>query len=119
MHPSITLLRLPFAKLQELVTKREATLTKHFGYEMHLSEELLTQLGFMYMQMGQADKAKLFMKLALEHYPKSINVHHILAEYYEEQGNTSNTIAHLTKAYELSGDERYKKKIEALQSGKE
>ena len=35
-------------------------------------------------------------------------------EYYESQNDKENTIKYVNKAYELSGDNYYKEKIQAL-----
>jgi len=37
-----------------------------------------------------------------------------MAEYYERTGDNDNAIKFVTKAFEISGNESYKEKIEAL-----
>jgi hypothetical protein len=37
-----------------------------------------------------------------------------MADYYESQGDFANAIKQVTKAFEISGDDLYKKKIEEL-----
>jgi len=104
-------------ELKTLVENRAAILSDHFGYIVPPGdEEFLNMGGFMFMQMGQNDKALLFLNYAIEYYPKSEDAHRNLAEYYVQMGDTSKAIHSLEKAYELSGNSEYKEKIEELNS---
>ena len=94
---------------------REEKLKKHFGYtEAPYPEELLTMLGYMNMDMQQPEKTKMYFELATEYYPESANAYDSMADYYESQGDLANAIKQVTKAFEISGDDLYRKKIEEL-----
>jgi hypothetical protein len=41
-----------------------------------------------------------------------------MADYYEAQNDKVNALKYVTKAYELTGDDRYKKRIEDLKQKK-
>lgn len=105
----------PKEELFSTIKYREQKLKNHFGYtEAPYPEELLTMLGYMNMDMEQPEKAKMCFELATEYYPKSANTYDSLADYYEAQGDFANAIKQVTKAFELSGNNLYKKRIEEL-----
>ncbi|WP_431134703.1 alpha/beta hydrolase-fold protein [Psychroserpens mesophilus] len=94
---------------------REEKLKKHFGYtEAPYPEELLIMLGYMNMDMQQPEKTKMYFEFAVKYYPKSASTHNSMADYYEAQGDFANAIKYVTKAFGLSGDHVYKKRIEEL-----
>lgn len=106
-------------ELMELINEREATLNKHFAYPTPpLVEELVNMTGYMYLQFGQAKKAYAFFKMGIDYYPESANAFDSMADYYESQNDIDNAIKSLNRAFELSGNEYYKNRIEELK-GKE
>lgn len=108
----------PLKTLKELIQQRAATLSKNFGYAVPpADEELLTMGGLMFMQMGQVAKAQAFLNYAAEYYPKSEEAHRNLAEYYLRTDDPSKATKYLKIAYELSGNEQYKQKMEEIKSG--
>jgi len=98
-----------------IIKYREEKLKTHFGYTVQpYPEELLNMSGYMKMDMGQMEKAKMYFELAIEYYPKSANTYDSMADYYERNGDYDNAIKFVAKAFEISGDDSYKDKIEAL-----
>jgi tetratricopeptide (TPR) repeat protein len=77
-------------------------------------DEMLNGYGYMNMQMGQPKKAFLFFEMNIKYNPTSANAYDSMAEYYESQNDKENALKYLNKAYELSGDDYYKERIEAL-----
>lgn len=105
----------PVEELFSLVKYREQKLKKHFEYsEPPYPEELLNMSGYMNMDMQQPAKAKMYFELAIEFYPESANAYDSLADYYEAQGDFANAIKYVTKAFELNGNDYYKKRMEEL-----
>ncbi|MDF1572956.1 MAG: alpha/beta hydrolase-fold protein [Bacteroidales bacterium] len=105
----------PEAELLGIIKRREKKLASHFGYaEPPYPEELLNMLGYMSMDMQQPGKAKMYFELAIEYYPASANACDSMADYYEGQGDLSSAIQYVTNAYEISGSDYHKKRIEAL-----
>ena len=103
-------------ELLTIVKHREKKLKEHFGYAVPAyPEELLNMLGYMNMDMQQPEKAKMYFELAIEYYPESANAYDSMADYYEAQGDTTNAIKNVSKAYEISGKENHIKRIETLQ----
>ena len=95
--------------------EREAILNKHFGYPTPpLVEELLNMTGYMYLQFGQPKKSYAFFKMGIDYYPESANAFDSMADYYESQNDIDNAIKSLSRAFELSGNEYYKNRIEEL-----
>ena len=105
----------PKEELMGIIKYREKKLKDHFGYpEPPYPEELLNMLGYMNMDMQQAEKAKMYFELAIEYYPESANACDSMADYYEAQGDFTNAIKYVNKAFELSGNDYYKNRIEEL-----
>ncbi|WP_235941842.1 alpha/beta hydrolase-fold protein [Cyclobacterium roseum] len=105
----------PKQELLSIIKYREQKLKEHFEYsEPPYPEELLNMSGYMNMDMKQPDKAKMYFELAIEFYPESANAYDSMADYYEAQGDLTNAIKYVTKAFELNGDDFYKKRIEEL-----
>ncbi|SMD45510.1 hypothetical protein SAMN00777080_4164 [Aquiflexum balticum DSM 16537] len=105
----------PKEELLGIIKYREKKLKDHFGYaEPPYPEEILNMSGYMNMDMEQFEKAKMYFELATEYYPESANAFDSMADYYEAKGDSSNAIKYVTKAFELSGNDYYKKRIEGL-----
>ena len=68
----------------------------------------------MNMDMQQPEKAKMYFELAIEFYPESANAYDSMADYYEAQGDFTNAIKYVTKAFDKNPNEHYKQRIEAL-----
>lgn len=105
----------PKEELLSIIKYREQKLKEHFEYsEPPYPEELLNMSGYMNMDMQQPAKAKMYFELAIEYYPESANAYDSMADYYEAQGDFTNAIKYVTKAFELNGNDFYKKRIEEL-----
>jgi predicted alpha/beta superfamily hydrolase len=106
----------PEEELLNIIKRREKKLATHFGYaEPPYPEELLNMMGYMNMDMQQPGKAKMYFELTIEYYPASANAYDSMADYYEGQGDMSSAIQYVTNAYEISGSDYHKERIEALQ----
>ena len=105
----------PKEELLSIIKYRKKKLKEHFGYaEPPYPEELLNMSGYMNMDMQRPEKAKMYFELAIEFYPESANAYDSMADYYEAQGDFANAIKYVTQAFELSGNDFYKKRIEKL-----
>ncbi|QGY42621.1 prolyl oligopeptidase family serine peptidase [Maribellus comscasis] len=101
--------------LEKHITERAEVLSKHFGYPVPpADEEMLNMGGYMFLQTGQPEKAKLFFGLQVKYYPWSVNAFDSMADFYISQNDSKRAEESLRKAYELSGDIAFKKKIEQL-----
>jgi len=102
-------------EINTIVRYRQNKLETHFGYAVPpFPEFLMNMQGYMSMEMGQMERAKMYFELSIEYYPNSPNSYDSMADYYESNGDIDNAIKFATKAYEISGDDSYKEKIEAL-----
>lgn len=105
----------PKEVLLGIIKYREKKLKDHFGYqEPPYPDELLNMSGYMNMDMQQLEKAKMYFELAIEYYPESANAYDSMADYYEAQGDYPNAIKYVTRAFELSGFDYYKRRVEEL-----
>jgi predicted alpha/beta superfamily hydrolase len=102
-------------EINKIVRYRQHKLEKHFGYAVPpFPEFLINMQGYMSMDMGQMERAKMYFELTIEFYPNSPNSYDSMADYYERNGDIDNAIKYVTKAFEISGDESYKERIKAL-----
>ena len=107
----------PTETLRAMIDARAQLLSKRFGYTVPpADEELLSMAAQMYAQMGQLDKVELFLSYAAKFYPKSEEAQGQLAEYYLQTNQPNKAVTYLTKAYELSRNARYQRKIQEIQS---
>lgn len=110
----------PKEELFGIIKYREKKLNDHFGYwEPPYPEELLNMSGYMNMDMHQPEKAKMYFELAIEYYPKSANVYDSMADYYEAQNDFVNALKNVTKAFEISGSDYHKKRMEDFNTKKD
>ena len=58
----------------------------------------------------------MYFELNIEYFPKSANAWDSMADYYEAQEDFTNAIKYASKAFELSGSDYYKKRIEGLKA---
>jgi predicted alpha/beta superfamily hydrolase len=107
----------PKEELLSIIKYREKKLKEHFGYsEAPYPEELLSMSGFMNMDMQQLEKAKMYFELAMEYYPESASAFNSMADYYEAIGDLTKAVKFVTKAFELSGSDYHKKRVESLKA---
>lgn len=107
----------PKEELLSIINYRAKKLNDHFGYqEPPYPEELLNMSGYMNMDMEQPEKAKMYFEKAIQYYPKSANAFDSMADYYESQNDIKNALQFVTKAYELSGSDIHKKRMEDLKN---
>jgi predicted alpha/beta superfamily hydrolase/uncharacterized protein YozE (UPF0346 family) len=105
----------PKEELFGIIKYREKKLKDHFGYSVPpYPEELLNMSGYMNMDMQKPEKAKMYFEFAIEYYPKSTNAYDSMADYYEAQLDFANAIKFVNKAFELSNNDYYLKRIDDL-----
>ncbi|ADR21307.1 hypothetical protein MATR_10640 [Marivirga tractuosa] len=105
----------PIEELVSLLKEQEQIYTEHFGVPTApMVDEMLNGYGYMNMQMGQPEKAFMFFEMNIKQNPNSANAYDSMAEYYESQNDKENALKYLNKAFELSGKDYYKERIEAL-----
>ena len=105
----------PIEELVSLLKVQEQIYNEHFGVPTApMIDEMLNGYGYMHMQMGQPKKAFMFFEMNIKYNPTSANAYDSMAEYYESQNDKEHALKYLNKAYELSSEGYYKKRIEAL-----
>ncbi|MDN3644036.1 alpha/beta hydrolase-fold protein [Lutimonas halocynthiae] len=101
--------------LYQIIKRREKKLKEHFGYAVAPYPNFLFNMsGYMSMDMGNFDKALMYFQLNTEYFPNDANAYDSLADYYESQNDTENALKNVTKAYELSGSDAHKERLEGL-----
>jgi len=102
-------------ELQKIINYRAEKLKSNFQYEAApYPEDLLNMLGYMSMDMQQIDKAKMYFENAIKYYPQSANVYDSISDFYMSQNDRSRALKYASKAYELSGSDYHKEKVEKL-----
>ena len=105
----------PTDELVKIINDRSEKLKKNFQYEeVPYPEDLLNVLGYMSMEMQQIDKAKMYFEFAIKFYPKSANVYDSMSDFYMSQEETQEALTYAIKAYEISGSDYHKEKVENL-----
>ena len=103
-------------KLLEIINYRTDKLQSHFGYSVPpYPEDLFNGLGYMYTQMGQKEKAKMFFELGVKYYPGSANTYDSMAEFYEAENDFKLALKFAKKAYSINQSNYYKERVESLQ----
>lgn len=104
-------------ELLQVIRKREQKLEEHFDYFVPPYDEgLLNMLGYMYMEMGQLQKSLAIFLLGVEYFPSSANAYDSLADYYVAQGDYENALINETRAFEISGSDYHRERIEEFKS---
>lgn len=99
--------------LYKIIKHREEKLKLRFGYAVApYPDFLLNVMGYMSLDMGKPEKSLMFFELNTEYYPEDANAYDSLADYYVSQNDYKNALINVTKAYELSGSDYHKKRVE-------
>ncbi len=107
----------PTAEIIDIISYRAKKLEDHFKYKAPpYPEELLNVLGYMSMDMEQPKKSKMFFETAIEFYPASANAYDSMAEYFEKQQDYTNALKFVEKAFEISGSDYHKERMEKLKT---
>lgn len=100
-------------ELTKAFDSRFNMLSNHLGYQVYPEEELLNNLGYMFM--SNAPKKSLgFLKMGIKHYPKNANGYNAMSDYYESQNDIQNAILYCEKAFDISGAAYHKNKLAKL-----
>lgn len=102
-------------ELTKAFNTRFNMLSENLGYQVYPEEEMLNNLGYMFMS-SSPNKSLGFFKMAINHYPKNANGYDSISDYYESQNDIENAILYCKKALAISGSEYYKTKLEKLKS---
>jgi len=105
----------PKTELFNIVKYRTKKLRDHFGYSVPpYEEDLFNVLGYMNLEMLQPEKAKMFFEFAIEYFPQSANAYDSMTDFYEAQNDKFNALKYASHAYELSGSDYHKNKLDRL-----
>ena len=113
----VDVLRNPEASVEAVLKafdKHYSTLSKRLGYKVYPEEDLLNNLGYMFMN-NDPKKSLTVLTMLIKTYPKNANGYDSLSDYYISQGDTKNAIKYVKIAYEISGSNYHKNKLEGLQ----
>jgi len=107
----------PEDELVQLIRNREKKLKDHFGYFVPpFDEELLNMLGYMNLEWGKIQKSQALFQLNTEYYPWSANTYDSLADFYATQKDFGNALKSVAKAFEISGDDYHKRRMEEFKA---
>ena len=105
------------SELLDILNYREEKLRSHFGFQMPpFPEDLITMSGYMNMDFGQMEKAKMFFEQGIKYFPKSANMYDSMADYFEVNNDIASALEFVKKAYEISGSEYHRDRIIELES---
>lgn len=92
---------------------RYKTLSNYLGYTLYPEEDLLNNLGYMFMT-NDPKKSFTVLTMLIESYPKNANGYDSMSDYYISQGDTKNAIKYVEIAYKISGGDYHKEKLQKL-----
>ncbi|WP_296705886.1 alpha/beta hydrolase-fold protein [Algoriphagus sp.] len=102
--------------LLELINYRANKLEAHFGYQVPpYPEDLMNMSGYMSMDRGQMEKAKMFFEQGIQYFPKSANMYDSMADYFIAENDLVSALDFVKKANEISASEYYQERIEELE----
>ena len=105
------------SELLDILNYREEKLRSHFGFQVPpFPEDLITMSGYMNMDSGQMEKAKMFFEQGIKYFPKSANMYDSMADYFEANNDIASALEFVKKAYEISGSEYHRDRIIELES---
>jgi predicted alpha/beta superfamily hydrolase len=106
----------PSSELLDILNYRAEKLRSHFGFQVPpFPEDLITMSGYMNMDMGQMEKAKMFFEQGLKDFPKSANMYDSMADYFIAENDLNSALDYAKKAYSISGSEYHKGRIDELE----
>ena len=73
--------------IEEYFNSHYEDLSKNKGDKIFFSEPFFNSMGNQFMSYKMFDKAELFFKMNVEHYPQSLNVYSRLSAFYKTTGN--------------------------------
>ncbi len=97
-----------------------ASVSKIFGHEFHVPEDLVNQMGYMQLQIGRGERALPIFRRNLELYPSSANVYDSLADALEPAGALEEALRNRDEAVRRAGEigderlETFRRKRDAL-----
>ena len=101
-------------KIDEAISRLEL-----IKQSVSLNAELAFQLGLLYYQNNQFDKAKLEFQRSVDNNPDNSNTRYFLGLIYDQLGNKAGALSQFKKVAELNPDnEEVKKIVENLQNGR-
>lgn len=102
-------------QLLDIINYRAKKLSDHFGYAVPpYPEEIFNTLGYMSMDRNQMKKAEMFFEMGIKYYPGSPNAYDSMAEYFEKINEYEKALKFAAKAYEMSANAYYKRRVEEL-----
>jgi hypothetical protein len=104
-------------EIEVLLENQAKIYLEHFGYAVPpMIEELFNGYGYMNLQMGFPKKSLLFFKKGIQYYPESAGTYDAMADYYEAQNDFANALKYEKKAFEISGNEYHKGRMNTFKS---
>ena len=98
---------LPFEKMKQgldTVISHYQHISKKFGFEVPVTEQLVNNLGYYSLSEKDYDGAIEAFTYNVRNFPDSANVYDSLADAYEAQGNLDLALKNYSKAVELAKD---------------
>jgi predicted alpha/beta superfamily hydrolase len=106
-------------ELSKLINYRAEKLKRYFNYTVPpYPEDLMNALGYMSLDMGNTEKSKMFFEFLIQFYPNNANSYDSMADYYERNKDYDNALKFVRKAYEISGSDYHKERIEKFKRKK-
>ena len=104
-------------ELTKVIRFRAKKLQEHFGYVVPpYPEDLLNMSGYMSMDMGNTERAKMYFEFGMEFYPKSANAYDSMSEFYERNKDNESALKFAQMAHNIDQSDYYTQKVERLKN---
>jgi len=97
-----------------LIDSHYEDVSRHMGYRLLPSEDMLTGIGYFLLSTNQPEKAYAIFNLNIKDYPDSFNVYNVMGDYYDNQKNKAKAIEYYTQSLKLKENPDTRKKLEKL-----
>ena len=101
-----------------IVIKHYSAISQEYGYEILPSENVINNLGYLFLDKKIYDKSYAFFAMNIKNYPNSPNVFDSMGDYYIAVGDKEKAIDSYSKAYSINKWPETKNKLEKLRKEK-
>lgn len=101
-----------------LIDSHYQDISKHMGYRILPSEDMLTGMGYFLLSTNQPEKAYAIFNLNIKDYPDSFNVYNVMGDYYDNQKNKAKAIEYYTRSLKIKENSDTRRKLEKLVASK-
>jgi len=98
--------------IKNLIESHYQSLSNEMGYQVRPSEMNINNLGYIFLQQKDYERAEMFFKINMAYYPNSFNVYDSIGDYYLSKGEKLLAVQYFKKALSLKYRSDIKMKLD-------